>query len=103
MHADEPCLLASRSELGYVNRTAAALRGEPEAISEEEQLRQTFAVRRERERQQRQAWQQARGHLVDGVQIVRTARPPMPKRVVSTVRVIERAISRVDAKFRGLG
>ena len=100
---DEPRLLARRSELGYTDAPTRALPGEPEAISEEEQARQTLAARRAQERQQREAWQQARARIVDGVSIVRTTKPAMPRQVVSTVRVIERAVARVDAELRGLG
>jgi hypothetical protein len=41
------------------------------------------------------------GRIVEGVTLVRTSRPPMPQRIISSVRVIERTISRVDAELRG--
>ena len=99
---DEPRLLARHSASATPTPTRA-LPGEPEAISEEEQARQTLAARRAQERQQREAWAQARARIVDGVSIVRTTKPAMPRQVVSTVRVIERAVARVDAELRGLG
>lgn len=43
---DEPRYLARRSEQGYVDTPALALTGEPEAVDEEEQQRQTDAARR---------------------------------------------------------
>ncbi len=36
--------LAARSELGYVDRPALALAGEPEAVSEDEQIKITEAA-----------------------------------------------------------
>jgi hypothetical protein len=98
---DRPRLLARRSEFAYTDVPALSLPGEPEAISESEQRRQTLAARRKRDQQQRQTWLEARARIVEGVTLVRTSRPPMPQRIMSSVRVIERTISRVDAELRG--
>jgi hypothetical protein len=57
---DRPRLLARRSEFAYTDVPALSLPGEPEAISESEQRRQTLAARRKRDQQQRQTWLEAR-------------------------------------------
>jgi hypothetical protein len=93
--------LHRRSEFGYTDRTQTALPAEPEAVSEQEQARLTLAAQREQERQQHQAWQEARARIVDGVTIVRSSR--LPKHIISDVRVIERTVARVDAELRRLG
>jgi hypothetical protein len=95
---DEPRLLAAKSELGYVNRTAAALPGEPEAVDADTQARFTLEARRERERQQQRAWEQARGKIIDGIEIVGAAK--LPKQVFSSVRVIRRQVDRIDRQLR---
>ena len=95
MGDDQPRYLART--VGYVDSSAIAM-DRLEAIDEEEQVRQTAAARRQREQQQRQQWQQARHHLIDGVRIVRAS--PMPKKIISTMRVVERAIARVDTELR---
>ncbi len=47
MSSDEkPRLLAQRPEQGYTASSAAALRGEPEAVSQAEQARQTAEAKR---------------------------------------------------------
>jgi hypothetical protein len=71
-----------------------------ECVDEAEQRRQTVAARREREQQQRGAWQAGRTLIVDGITVVKAATPAMPRRVVSTMRVVERAVARIDAELR---
>jgi hypothetical protein len=91
---------AAQPTLGarLTDRIASALPDEPEAISAEEQARQTLAARSVREQQRQEAWREARSRIVDGVQIVRASRPPMPNRIISNVRVIERTLARIAAR-----
>jgi hypothetical protein len=55
---DRPRLLANRSEVGYTASLGEALRREPEAVSEEEQQRQTRAVQRGEQERLRREWRQ---------------------------------------------
>jgi hypothetical protein len=98
---DRVRLLAKRSELGYVDRTQAALAHEPEAISAAELAHQTLLAHRRRAEQQRETWQTARTLILQGVAVARSSR--LPRRVISDVRAVERVVARVDAELRGLG
>jgi hypothetical protein len=99
---DRPRLLAKQSQFGYTEDSARALPGEPEAVDAATQARFTIETHRREEELRRQAWAEARHHLIDGVRIVRTATPAMPKRIINSLRVVERTVARIDSELRRL-
>jgi hypothetical protein len=95
---DRPRLIARRSELGYVERAALALPHEPEAVDAATQAGLTLAAHRRQVRERADAWQTGRRLILDGVRVVRAARPP--RAIVGDLRVLERQVSRIDDRLR---
>jgi hypothetical protein len=96
---DEPRLL--HRQLGYTTRPALALHGEPEAVDEAEQRRQTaLAQRRDRARLDA-AWQRARPTVLDALDLFRREAGPLPKPVQTHLRHLTREVDRVDHALRG--
>jgi hypothetical protein len=79
----------------YTERRYLSARHEPEAISEQEQLRQTLARRRAWEAEQRRAWGTAREHIFGAVEAFRRDGHP-DARLLNDVKAIERQVGRVD-------
>jgi hypothetical protein len=93
----------ARSEYGYTDRIALSLLGEPEAVDEREQSRQTIAARRKAEReareQERLAWSGVRPRILDGVVVVHSLARRHTK-LASAARAIRREVDRIDAELR---
>jgi hypothetical protein len=86
------------AELGYVSDPRHALNGEPEAVSEEEQLRISRASRRLGEERRREAWRRAHEGIDRALSdFKRDGRPS--RQLLSDLRVIERQASRVDRRL----
>jgi hypothetical protein len=100
--AGEPRLLARASERGYTSALQLAMHGEPEAISNEEQQRQTLAARRRWQAKQRRAWGTARQHIFDAVEGFRRDGHP-DGQLLNDVKAIERQVGRVDKHLDELG
>lgn len=95
-HPDRVRLLAARSEWGYTDNRFKAMRDEPEAVSRQEQERQTQLARR-RERQHRlDAWRPARSLISAGIVSFQSAADPQSR---SDLRLIERAVRKIDARL----
>jgi hypothetical protein len=92
---ESPRLLAARSERGYVERVAEALRAEPEAISELEQQRQTLHARDRWRREQEQLWRRASSEISDALSTFVASARPSPQ-TLADVRAISRATDRVN-------
>jgi hypothetical protein len=95
---DRPRLLHARSELGYTDRTQSALPGEPEAVSAEEQQRQTLQARRGEEQRRADAWKAAHGQIDGALQRFEQEAHPDP-RTVSDTRAIRRTAARIDKRL----
>jgi hypothetical protein len=96
---DRPRLLHARSEYGYTDRIQAALPHEPEAVSAEEQKRQTLQARRDDQQRRADAWKAAHGQIDGALQRFKQEGRPDP-RTVSDLRVIERQARRVGERLR---
>jgi hypothetical protein len=96
--ADEPRLLAARSERGYTSRVAEALPSEPEAVGELEQQTQTLAARRRWAAEQRRAWGTARQHIFGAVEVFKRDGHP-DARLLADVRALEPQVQRVDRRI----
>jgi hypothetical protein len=82
---------------GYSDTPYLGAPGEPEAISEQEQVAQTLAARRRWEKEQRRAWGTARQHIFAAVESFR--RDGHPGRAVdSDLRVLSRVVAKVDRR-----
>jgi hypothetical protein len=62
---DRPRLLARRSQYGYTESTSAALRQEPEAVSEQVAESQTLAIRRAEREARRRVFEPHRDRMID--------------------------------------
>jgi hypothetical protein len=94
---DEPRLLHRRPEVGYTNRTAEAMNGEPEAVSRQEQARQTEVAHVHARVENRQRWLLLRGRLEPVLGELHASFGP---RVSNELRSIRREVARLDAKLR---
>jgi hypothetical protein len=95
---DQPRFLHRNAAAGYTNSSALAARGEPEAVDEREQRRQTaLAHRRERQHQQ-DVWRQARGLILDGIQTF-TSSAAVDGRLAAEMRPIRRQVDRVSREL----
>jgi hypothetical protein len=93
--AEEPRPLAKASQRGYTSALQLALHAEPEAISREEQQRQTLEARRRWAAEQGRAWETARQHIFDAVEGFRRDGHP-DGQLLNDVKAIERQVGRVD-------
>ena len=84
-------LLALRSELGYTDRIDRALPDEPEAVSSDEQRRQTHAARQG----ERDVFVEARDMMRDALALISGA---AYKRIEHDVRLITRTLDRMDRR-----
>jgi hypothetical protein len=91
---DEPRLLHVRSELGYTPDTHHSLRDEPEAVSADEQRRQTQSARLRERRRRLEALVTLRDALEAFASIVATDRV-----VLREVHVIRRGVERVSQQI----
>jgi hypothetical protein len=89
--------LAKRSELGYVDHTSRALGGEPEAVSSEEQEALTLRAHRHWQEQAQREWGKCRRAILDATASARTA-GIADRRVLGSLRAIERSVSQVDRR-----
>lgn len=89
---DRPRLLAARSEHGYVDRPNLALPEEPEAVSAEEQRRQSEQGHR-RDRQRRIAAYTSAASTISTALDDFVAAVGADSRVVSQVRVVRRQVA----------
>jgi hypothetical protein len=94
--ADRPRLL--HKVIGYTSNPFQALPCEPEAVSEEEQLRITRRVRRREEEQLRDAWRKAHDGIDGAIEGFRSS-GRLPPPVVSDLRVIQRQVGRLDRRL----
>jgi hypothetical protein len=92
---DEPRLLARRAELGYVSHPQGALPGEPEAISAEEQRRQTLMARRRAAVELRRAWESVRCEVVAAITSFKVS-ARTDRQVLDGLRTVERALDRIS-------
>jgi hypothetical protein len=97
--SDRPHLLAQRSELGYTASLGEAMPGEPEAISPEEQERQTRAAQRGEQERLRREWRQTSATINDALDRLASAVRLDPS-AWSSVRAVRRS---TDALGRRLG
>jgi hypothetical protein len=94
-------LLHRRSELGYTPFAGLALLDEPEAISAEEQRRQTLAARRRAAVELRHAWKNARSEIVAALAGFK-ASARTDRQVLDGLRAVERAVDRVSRHLNEL-
>jgi hypothetical protein len=95
---DRPRLLAARSEHGYTTNPLAAMKDEPEAVSEVKQAELTVRSRRAERERLRDAWRPA--HSLITAAIVGFL-PVADRRSQSDLRVIERTAARIDQRLAG--
>jgi len=93
---DRPRLLASRSEVGYVDSTRRALVDEPEAVSAEEQAHLTRQAHVAGSRRRRREWQAIRGCLEEQADALKTRFGP---EVSNELRELRRTIDRLERKL----
>lgn len=87
-------LLAARSEFGYTDRTDRAMRDEPEAVSSEEQRRQTKQAASQAQQEAKADWASRRGRL--RAELAELAAQPYTKTLGSELRVMERQLAKLD-------
>jgi hypothetical protein len=87
--------------LGYTSSSFESLPGEPEAVSEEEQLLLTRRAHRAWELEAQREWGKARTQILDGVERFRR-NGRADRQTISNLRSIERQVERVDQRL-GLG
>jgi hypothetical protein len=92
---DPPRLLAARSERGYTERVAEAMRGEAEAVDRETQQRQTLDAHRRWEQEQARAWGRAASTIDQALSDFKQNGHPSPQ-LLADVAAIERATQRAD-------
>jgi hypothetical protein len=98
--AEPPRLLHRR--LGYTASTQQAMRGEPEAVDEAEQRRQTAIAHRREHARLDAAWRRARPMMLDALDLFRReAGPTVPPAVQTHLRHLTREVDRVDVALRG--
>jgi hypothetical protein len=91
-------LLAARSELGYTDQPFRALPREPEAVSEEEQRRQTAEARRRAARDRLAQWHDLRADILHTADRLRVLLGP---RSSWAIRDLNRLTDRLDRQVRG--
>jgi hypothetical protein len=101
MTDERPRLLHQRSQYGYTDRHAEAMRDEPEALSAREQAEQTAEAHRRWHEQQRRAWGKARDQIIGATQEF-SASAAVDPRTRSDLRAIQRTVTRVDQRYRSL-
>ncbi len=89
-------LLAARSEHGYTDRLAHALREEPEAVSADEQQQLTRAAARSAKARTRSDWQARRDRIAAELDAVRTL--SYARDVAPELRVAEQALARLHRR-----
>jgi hypothetical protein len=95
---DRPRLLHRRAELAYTDKSALALPHEPEAISEDEQRRQSDDARRRWKREQAREWGVARTEILAGVEHFRSNGHP-DRRTLSDLHVMQRLTAKIDQRL----
>lgn len=84
--------------LGYVDHPARGLRGEPEAITRQEQEEQTVHAHRVWQQQAAREWGKARDAILDATRVFRGAGVG-DRQVIGSIRAIERSVRRVDERI----
>jgi hypothetical protein len=96
---DPPRLLARASERGYVSVPQLAMTHEPEAVPAAYQRRLSSEAARRAAQQEQAAWADGRRLIVDGLTVVRAAKPSKP--VQNALRVVDRVVAKLDRTIGG--
>jgi len=91
-------MLHRYSEHGYTASSGEALKAEPEAVSREEQERQSAEVRRVEEERRKTAWRSAHSQIDGALQQFEQEGHPDP-RTRSDTRAIARTARRIDERL----
>jgi hypothetical protein len=97
---DKPRLLAAHSELGYTSRAAEALPGEPEAVTAEEQRRQTQEAHRRDRLRIRREWENVHQAIDPPLRRFAEVAARTDPRLHREVGNITRALRRVDRELQ---
>jgi hypothetical protein len=90
----EARLLAAKSEFGYTERIDRALKDEPEAVSPEEQRRQTRAAARGAADRAKLDWAVRHDHLQ--AELTELSRQPYARGLSPELRLMTRQLAKLD-------